>query len=344
MTSVTQALSRGQLVLPGLCVTLFRRQQTAAMTARHWCFTSFSDSAPLYDDQRMYYLCYQHEICPNTGRIHLQGYVQFRSPVRMNAVKELLLDDAVHVEKSRGTPDEAREYCRKTDTAVTATFEEFGVLQHERQRNDLLSTKQYIEGVDSWRQVVLSDEHVSTVAPHMKWAKEVFVLSRPLPTLNLSSFYAWQSDLLGDLLQAPDPRSILWFSDSRGGVGKSTMARYLVIHHGAIILSGQKRDIHYAYNGQRIAIFDMARAASDYIPYEAIEDVKNGAFFCEKYESGMKIFAIPHVVVFANVDPAPGKFSPDRIVLQNAFPLTLDSDSDEDVQSISGKATLSILN
>ena len=138
-----------------------------------------------------------------------------------------------------------------------------------------------------------------------------------------------KSDLVADVLEAPHPRQIIWwYFDAEGGVGKSTMCRNLVSNHGAIVQCGKKCDIHYAYNGERIAIFEIARAASEYIPYEAIEDIKNGMLFSEKYESGMKVFEIPHVVVFANCLAADGKFSDDRIDQRDSFPLTIDSDSE----------------
>lgn len=297
------------------------------MTARHWVFTSYLESYPEHIPDSMHYLCYQQEVCPTTGRIHIQGYVQLRVPARLTGVKELLQDDACHVEKARGTPQECREYCSKADTAVAGTFQEFGTLQEAQgQRNDLLEAKTFIQSSTTFRDVLLSDAHVGPVARHLKWAKELFSVSRPMPDFVLPGLYSWQHDLLSDLAQDPDPRQIIWIYDTIGGTGKSTMARFLVSKHGAIILSGRKQDIHYAYNGQRIAIFDVARAASDYIPYEAIEDIKNGTFFCEKYESGMKVFPPPHVVVFANCPPAPQKFSPDRVDLRESDQSGVDSD------------------
>lgn len=285
----------------------------------HWCFTSYADTAPEFDPDLMTYMCYQHEICPTTSRLHTQGYVQFNNRIRRKTAKLYLGDDTIHLESARGLPHENRAYCSKPDSAVADTFVEFGTM-HPGQgtRTDLHAAKDFIADTANWHTVVLDDTHLCTVARHLNWSHEVFNATRPTPLISIETFYTWQIDLLSDICGDPDPRQIIWIHDSIGGTGKSTMARYLVSNHGAIILSGQKRDIHYAYTGQRIAIFDVARAASEYIPYEAMEDIKNGFFFCEKYSSGMKTYPTPHVIVFANVPPAAGKLSADRIDLRES--------------------------
>jgi len=73
------------------------------------------------------YLVWQEEVCPDTGRIHWQGYVEFFRSQRMAAVKKIF-GDTVHVEPRRGTAQEADDYCSKDDTRLPgATVTRLGV-------------------------------------------------------------------------------------------------------------------------------------------------------------------------------------------------------------------------
>lgn len=53
------------------------------------------------------------EICPNTGKLHWQTYMEFNTPVRIAAIKKMFNDNTIHVEKRMGTRDQAKEYCMK---------------------------------------------------------------------------------------------------------------------------------------------------------------------------------------------------------------------------------------
>ena len=84
-------------------------------------FTKWDCEEDLPDKCR--FIVYQHEICPESGREHLQGYVEFRQSMRIRAAKQLLGDPSLHLEVRMGTPDQAIEYCsrdskRKAETDV----------------------------------------------------------------------------------------------------------------------------------------------------------------------------------------------------------------------------------
>ncbi len=96
---------------------------------RTWCFTLFSEgttkcSASAFTlTPKIRYLVWQLEKCDETGKEHFQGYAEFATPMRLNAVKKLLGYDKVHLEARLGTRDEARAYCMKTDTRLDGPFE-----------------------------------------------------------------------------------------------------------------------------------------------------------------------------------------------------------------------------
>ncbi len=130
----------------------------------------------------------------------------------------------------------------------------------------------------------------------------------------------WQRSLISLTRQVPDTRKIYWVWSEAGGVGKSTLARHLVITNAdCIVVGGSARDVGYAVScavdakgpNPRIVIWDLPRSHG-VVDYEAIENVKNGLFFSAKYESKMVIYNPPHIIVFANVEPDKEKMSPDR--------------------------------
>lgn len=96
------------------------------MSARHWCFTSFEEELQ-YDEESMVYMVYGREVCPTTGKRHLQGFVSFKTKRKLGAVKKYLRDNKAHVEVSRGTIQQASDYCKKD-----GDFVEFGEKPKEK--------------------------------------------------------------------------------------------------------------------------------------------------------------------------------------------------------------------
>lgn len=93
--------------------------------AKAWVFTAHSDSESRHVDldwpwADQIYGIYQHEICPTTGRFHIQGYCVFAKRVRLSHVKRL--HSTAHWEVARGNPTSNRVYCSKLDTRVVDTL------------------------------------------------------------------------------------------------------------------------------------------------------------------------------------------------------------------------------
>lgn len=62
--------------------------------------------------------CVQKEKCPETGKSHYQGFAMLTKVMRFAAIKKELLCDSAHVEKCRGTPQQAWDYCCKEETRI----------------------------------------------------------------------------------------------------------------------------------------------------------------------------------------------------------------------------------
>lgn len=107
------------------------------MENKFWCFTISQNDRymwiPYYvnwleSTPKMSYFVCQLERAPNTGRLHWQGYCEFKRHQSRAGVKRALRDKTAHVEARKGSRDEAIAYCKKLATRVelegkTASFE-----------------------------------------------------------------------------------------------------------------------------------------------------------------------------------------------------------------------------
>lgn len=83
-----------------------------------WCFTDHC----VHDDEKdiaiapdqVRYLVAQQEVCPDTGKIHWQGYIQLEKPQRLTALQKLL--PGAHWLPAKGSSEQNFIYCTKLDT------------------------------------------------------------------------------------------------------------------------------------------------------------------------------------------------------------------------------------
>ena len=139
-------------------------------------------------------------------------------------------------------------------------------------------------------------------------------------------FRPWQHALVEILKKPSHTRHIYWIEDGRGGSGKSRLTTYLCRELNAIELDGRQMDAAFSYTGQKIVLFDLARAVDAGTLKDLFivgEKLKNGQIYSSKYQSRLKVFETPHVVYFSNSPPPLGVWSADRlqhIVLSQSEP------------------------
>lgn len=109
---------------------------------RDWCFTWYtaaSEETVLLSAMKPTvhkYLVFQQEKCPTTGRLHWQGYLEFKTP---HAMPKRLYTGA-HWEARRGSQDQARNYCMEEDTRVKGPWEWGNFVRSEPgKRTDLVA-------------------------------------------------------------------------------------------------------------------------------------------------------------------------------------------------------------
>jgi len=150
---------------------------------------------------------------------------------------------------------------------------------------------------------------------------EAAPIEDPMEGLTL---HDWQVEIRKLLFTKPDPRKVYVFIDTKGGGGKSSFAKHLVLTMDAISVSGKSADVKCAIADMikqkkeiKSVIWDLPRCVGDMVNYQSIEEVKNGMFFSGKYESGMVLYNIPHIIIFTNHVPELEKLSADRWVIQH---------------------------
>ena len=84
---------------------------------RNYVFTSFgltSDELEVaLPHPDVTYICWGEELCPTTGRPHLQGYLELARALGFTRVRAILGDDTVHLGGRKGSSDQAVKYCKK---------------------------------------------------------------------------------------------------------------------------------------------------------------------------------------------------------------------------------------
>lgn len=141
--------------------------------------------------------------------------------------------------------------------------------------------------------------------------------------LKEDQLYDWQRNLAAEMELPANDRSIIWYQDATGGSGKTAMARYILATFGskALYLSGGcAKDISYqvvkAKEDPCVVLFNLARSQEGKVSYAAMETIKDGLIQSGKYEGGMRMFAPPHVVIFANWAPDIAALSADRWMIR----------------------------
>lgn len=146
-------------------------------------------------------------------------------------------------------------------------------------------------------------------------------INKEVKVLATSDLYGWQKTVLGIIESAVDDRCIHWIYEQQGNVGKSALVKKLVVEHGALVIGGKASDSKFAVaarvtssgtDGMRLCVVDIPRSLEKYVSYQGLEEIKNGCFFSNKYESAQCVYNCGHVIVFANFPPEREKLSDDR--------------------------------
>mgnify|MGYP000104623688 CR=1 FL=1 len=210
--------------------------------------SSFNRQLKIYSKKYFY----GREICPETQRLHLQGFIHLKKARR---ITELKLPGNPHLESCIGSEKQNRDYCSKGGDTVSYGY--------------------------------------------------------PKPVIIVDELFPWQQNIVDTIITQPvDPRKIHWFWEPLGNIGKSAFVKFCVVKYNALFCDGGKKSdiINLVFNNNmdecNLLIWDIPRINLGSVSYSAIESIKNGLVCNTKYETGTKVFNPPHIIVFANCEPA----------------------------------------
>lgn len=278
------------------------RRMTRDIRSRRWVLTLNN-----YTEED-FYTIYTHytrvstfwilakEVGEKKGVPHLQCYMEFKNAVAKSHLIRTYGWTAA-LDMAKGSRQENVTYCSKDFTHVQVnTVEELKV----KEKNH------YMCNFD-----------VSSFEREFNMKKN----SRPLQIIE--KLHAWQQTIVDEIdAGQPDDRTINWIYDTKGGVGKTALIRYLISKRGALVVSGKAADIKFAittFVTTHPGVYDIPpviwtipRAQQNHISYSALEEIKDGVFFSGKYESGQVIFNSPHLYCFSNSPPEVEKMTTKR--------------------------------
>lgn len=298
--------------------------------ARHWILTIWNNLDENEEKLRerpespFCQATWQREKAPNTGKIHIQGYVTFKQKQRLSKLQQLF-GAGNHFEVMRGSCEDARNYSSKPETREQPGGS-WGALEQlgQGKRSDLQSACAAIKDGKKFSAVVR--EHTEVAVKYYANLEKVCSIVngyKPKPTSNFA-WRSWQLWLNGKLEEQPDDRTVIWILDTRGGAGKTRWStEFFARNPDDCYLTGVAKGDRqfYAYGGQRVVIYDICRSIQpeegekSMFPYQQLEHFKNGSFPAGMYGTQPKYFEIPHVIVLANWRPDFAKLSQDRWLL-----------------------------
>lgn len=125
--------------------------------ARFWCFTAYKKPLSI-ENEKLRYIIFGEEVCPNTGRLHWQGYLECKNKQSMTAMKKILDDKTIHLEQKSefSTREQAREYCKKNNK-----FEEYGeFISGQGSRKDLHEIAKSLQNGTPLHEIMMNNPEI----------------------------------------------------------------------------------------------------------------------------------------------------------------------------------------
>jgi len=161
--------------------------------ARSWCFTLNNPTEEEILKPQSWegynYLVYQLEQ-GEAGTPHLQGYVNFKNPVRFSEIRKLFIDSRAHVSAAKGTAEQNKKYCTKEEGRIQGPWE-YGDVPKPGKRNDLLAVKELLDLGASLTEV--SDSFFSQFCRYSRAFKEYQLLHSPRRSWPMEVRVIWGS-------------------------------------------------------------------------------------------------------------------------------------------------------
>lgn len=140
---------------------------------KDWLFTDFdvsNERVNFYKECEAWnFITFQEESCPESGKLHLQGFFQLKIRKRLSTIKKIV-GQAVHLEMRRGSVKDAINYCNKSESSTGRLRVTIGEPTGQGKRKDLDEIKVMIDSGASIKEV--ADTHFPT------WVRNYRALDR----------------------------------------------------------------------------------------------------------------------------------------------------------------------
>lgn len=299
-----------------------------------WAHTEKPSAVPI-DDEVIRYAVWQREKCPDTGKQHLQMYAEAYKPLTLKQWKAAVGDSTAHVEKRRGTREEAVAYCRKDESRDEEAPHEFGECRTNQGRRSDIEEKEkriavtlsamlkyatldlFLHSDDYPPHAIFYTMNKATLEVLWQAEQNRVARQRKAQWWQDKPLYQWQQQVVDLCVDSEaDDRHILWLYSPEGNRGKSRVCDFLCTFHGAIEIGGKADACRFFYTGQPIVIFDISASQQEYVSalFAVAEQLKNGRVFSSKYVSVVKEFVPPHVLFIANFPVPEGAWKENRAI------------------------------
>ena len=251
--------------------------------ARRYTWVSYDiTSTPRFDPDVHHYLCYQREIGNEEKKIHWQGYVELKKPMRYGAMwASLGLNGQGKLLVSRGTWEDNKKYCSKEDTRFPgATPKEFGTPCTQGSRNDLKDAIEVLQ-TKGMEELKLSHPHM-----YVRYWK---------------GFEKLISELQRDELRKDKP-FVHWIYGPTGS-GKTHFAEQYANEHkfSYYIYNKSLNGFWQKYNQQPVLILDDFRA--DTFKFDELLRILDRYQYVINQKQGERWINSPYIFITAPVPP-----------------------------------------
>jgi len=273
-------------------------------------------------DDKVRYFVMGREICPTTNKKHIQGYIYYTNARTFSAVKKDFPTAHIEARSEKATLQQASDYCKKEKD-----YDEYGSLPEDK-RGKVNEWKEILIDIQAGMDIIeLTAKYPEASIRYSTGIKNMYELHRPKYKFSLLEKYGAfnkAQQVIMDYVEGPThDREIFWVFDPTGGLGKSELATHLITNNKFLVFGNAKTaDVAHAWNGEDV-IFDFSKSQQDRINYGVIENIKDGRIFSGKYQSCVKTYKRPKVLVFANFEPDYNQMIMDR---WNVYKSTLSGD------------------
>jgi Putative viral replication protein len=196
--------------------------------AKNWCFTlqnwTEEDVERLKQLRDVQYLVCGKEVA-STGTPHLQGYVQFKTKIRLAQVQSRIKKN-MHCSVARDQ-EGSITYCKKE-----GNWFEVGQLKQSNQgkRNFMELFKEAVQSGER-NPKKLREDHSKVAAMYPRFFNDYINDNQTRRTFAEHEKRTWQIELSNILNGEPDPRKIIFVVDSVGNTGKTWFCHRYAAEH-----------------------------------------------------------------------------------------------------------------